>query len=326
VASNDEKYPLDPRFGGPEYETVACLGSLLENDNLLALARGNQLCNLLGLDTIATGNAIAFAMECYEQGIITEKDTGGRAIRFGDADVILSLIEDIAYRRGFGEILSRGVKKAAERIGRGADKYAFHIKGSELPAHDGRGKTGMAMGYALSATGADHVESPHDTAFQQNDKSLEPLGRLDTIKPLDIDYDKVRYFSLGQKAWGINNCLCLCNFCSVPIHAMTFRRLVEAVEAITGWNTSLFEIIKVVDRSNVMSRIFNNREGFSPKDDRVIRRWHEGFDKGPMKGKRIDEKAFQDAIELYYELSGWDKEGRPTRGKLVELNLEWLIA
>jgi aldehyde:ferredoxin oxidoreductase len=75
-----------------------------------------------------------------------------------------------------------------------------------------------------------------------------------------------------------------------------------------------------------MSRIFNNREGFSPKDDRVIRRWHEGFDKGPMKGKRIDEKAFQDAIELYYELSGWDKEGRPTRGKLVELNLEWLIA
>ena len=325
VASDDEKYPLDPRFGGPEYETLACLGSLLENDNLPALARGNQLCNLLGLDTISTGCAIAFAMECFENGVITEKDTGGRPIRFGDADVMLSLIEDIANRRGFGEILSLGVKKAAEKIGNGAEKFAFHIKGSELPAHDGRGKTGMAMGYALSATGGDHVETPHDTAFQKNVGSLESLGILEPVRPLDTDYDKVRFFSLGQKAWGINNCLCLCNFCSVPIHAMTFAGLVDAVTAITGWDTSLFEIIRVTERSIVMPRVFNNREGFSPKDDRVIRRWYESFEKGPMKGKRIDEKVFQDAIDLYYELSGWDKEGRPTLGKLVDLNLEWLV-
>ena len=325
VASDDEKYPLDPRFGGPEYETLACLGSLLDNDNLPALARGNQICNLMGLDTIGTGCTIAFAMECFENGIITEEDTGGRPIRFGDADAMLWLVEDIAHRRGFGEILSHGIKRASEIIGNGAEKYAFHIKGSELPAHDGRGKTGMAMGYALSATGGDHVESPHDTAFQQNVGSLESMGILEPVRPLDTDLDKVRYFSLGQKAWGINNCLCLCNFCSVPIHAMTFQGLVDAVTAITGWKTSLFEIIRVVERSNVMSRIFNNRSGFAPKDDRVIRRWYEDFDKGPMKGKHIDKKDFQDAIELYYEVSGWDKEGRPTRGKLIDLNLDWLI-
>ncbi len=325
VAFDDEKYPLDPRFGGAEYETLACLGSLLENDNLPALARGNQICNLMGIDTIATGCTIAFAMECFEKGIITEKDTGGIPIRFGDADVMISLIEDIVNRRGFGKILSLGVKGASEKIGNGSEKYAFHIKGSELPAHDGRGKTGMAMGYALCATGSDHVECPHDTAFQQNVGSLESLGILEPVRPLDTDYDKVRYFSLGQKAWGINNCLCLCNFCSVPIHAMTFQGLVDAVTAITGWKTSLFELMRVVERSDVMSRIFNNKEGFSPKDDRVIRRWHEDFDKGPMKGKHIDKKEFQDAIELFYEVSGWDKEGRPTRGKLVDLNLDWLV-
>jgi len=106
---------------------------------------------------------------------------------------------------------------------------------------------------------------------------------------------------------------------------MTFSRLVDAVSAITGWGTSLFEILKVSERSNVMARVFNNREGFLPKDDRIIRRWHEAIDKGPLKGQRIDQKEFRDAIDLYYELSGWDQEGKPTRGKLVDLNLEWLI-
>jgi aldehyde:ferredoxin oxidoreductase len=326
VALEDEKYPLDKRFGGPEYEALAALGSMLENDNLPALARGNQLCSLLGMDVIAVGAVIAFAMECFENGILTTEDTGGRSLHFGDADAILWLIEEIAQRRGLGKILSKGVKRAAEEIGGGAEQYAFHIKGSELPFHDGRGKTGMAMGYALSATGADHVETPHDVAFQGDGVSkLHALGILEPIEPQETNAAKVRFFSLGQKAWGINNCLSICNFVSVPIHAMTFPRLVEAVSAITGWETSLFEIMRVSERSMVMARIFNNREGFTPKDDRVISRWFEKMPSGALKGQRMDPKEFQDAIELYYEMSGWDKEGRPTRGKLVDLNLEWLM-
>jgi aldehyde:ferredoxin oxidoreductase len=234
------------------------------------------------------------------------------------------LIEEMVNQRGIGKVLSQGVKKAAAAIGRGAEKYAFHIKGSELPVHDGRGKTGMAMGYALSAT-ADHVETPHDTAFAANVTNLLPLGILEPVQPLDTDAAKARYFSLGQKAWGINNCYGICNFCSVPIHAMTFTRLVEAIKAITGWETSLFEILCVSERSNVMARIFNNREGFGPADDRVIRRWHEPMPDGPLKGQRIDPKEFQAAVEQYYEISGWDKDGKPTPGKLIDLNLEWLI-
>ena len=163
--------------------------------------------------------------------------------------------------------------------------------------HDGRGKTGVGLGFAVSPTGADHIETPHDVGFQGDAVSkLYPLGVLKPIDPLALDHAKVRFFSLGQKAWGINNCLGICNFVSVPVHAMTFSRLVDAVRAITGWDTSLYEIIKVSERSNVMARVFNNREGFGPQDDRLIRRWHEGMPSGPLKGHRIDPEDLREAI------------------------------
>jgi len=326
VSLEDEKYPLDKRFGGPEYETLSALGSLCDIDNLPAVARGNQLCNLLGLDTISTGGVIAFAFECFEKGILTEEDTDGHHLKWGDGDAMIWLIQEIAHRRGIGEILSNGVKKAAEIIGKGAEKYAFHIKGQELPLHDGRGKTGMAMGFALSPTGAEHVETPHDVAFQGEGVSkLHPVGIFDPVKPMETNAEKVRFFVNGQKVWQINNCYGICNFCSIPIHAMTFHMLVESIRAITGWDTSLHDMMKVSERGTVMGRLFNNREGFTPQDDRVIRRWHEPMPDGPIKGKFIDPEEFQNAINLYYEMSGWDMDGKPTRGKLVELNLETFI-
>ena len=170
------------------------------------------------------------------------------------------------------------------------------------------------------------METPHDVAFQGEGVSkLHALGIFDPVKPLETNAEKVRFFVNGQKAWQINNCYGICNFCSVPIHAMTFDKLVESIRAITGWDTSLYDVLKVSERGTVMARVFNNREGFSPDDDRVIRRWHEPMPDGPLKGESIDPQAFADAIRLYYEVSGWDQNGSPTRGKLVELNLEWLL-
>jgi aldehyde:ferredoxin oxidoreductase len=326
VKSIDEKYPLDKRFGGPEYETIAGFGSLCDIDNLPAVARANQVCNLAGLDTISAGAVVAFAFECFEHGIITEKDTDGHALNWGDADAMLWLLEEIINRRGIGDILSNGVKKAAEIIGGGAEEYAFHIKGQELPLHDGRGKTGVGMGFALSPTGAEHVETPHDVAFQGDGVSkLHALGIFEPVKPLETNAEKVRFFVQGQKAWQINNCYGICNFCSVPIHTMTFDKLVESIRVITGWDTSLYDVLRVSERGTVMARVFNNREGFKPEDDRVIRRWHEPMPDGPLKGVAIDREEFRAAIDLYYEMSGWDKNGKPTRGKLVDMNLEWLI-
>lgn len=214
--------------------------------------------------------------------------------------------------------------RAAQKIGNGADQYAFHIKGNDLPLHDGRGKTGMAMGFALSSTGADHVESPHDVAFQgEGYNALSAVGITEPVRPLDTDADKVRFFKLGQLSWGINNLLSICNFCSVPIHAMTYHNLVQSVRAITGWDTSLFELLRASERSMVMSRLFNVREGMGAKDDRVIDRWHEPMPEGPLAGKKIDRDEFKQAIQLYYQMMGWDREGRPTSAKLAELSLGW---
>ena len=208
----------------------------------------------------------------------------------------------------------------------GSEKYAFTIKGNDLPLQDGRGKTGMALGYALSATGADHVETPHDPAFRDSGVSkLAPVGVNKSVDPLTTDLDKVRFFTEAQRVFGINNVLGLCNFCSVPVNALTFEYLVKSVKAITDWDSSLYELMKISERSLVMARVFNNREGLGPKDDKVIRRWYEPMPSGPLKGTRLDEKEFKAAIDLYYQINGWDKKGRPTRGKLYELGLEWLI-
>jgi aldehyde:ferredoxin oxidoreductase len=325
VSSDDPNYPLDPHWGGPEYEALGSMGSQIGNDNLKALARGNQLCNQMGLDVISAGNLVAFVMECFENGILTTADTGGREVRWGDADAMLWLIEQIGHRQGIGNILAEGVKIAAEKIGRGSEKYAFHIKGNDLPMHDGRGKTGVALSMAISATGADHVECPHDGMFQgEGYKLMAPLGLLEPVKPLELDAAKVRFFFLGQKAWGINNLLSLCNFASVPA-GLTFDKVVDAVQAITGWNTSLYEIVRAVDRSLVMARMFNVREGVGPEEDRIIRRWHEAFPSGPLQGRKIDRDKFQEMLQLYYQMSGWDEAGRPLPAKLVELNLEYLM-
>ena len=163
-------------------------------------------------------------------------------------------------------------------------------------------------------------------AFQGDGVSkLYPMGLYDPVDPLKTDAAKMRFFFIGQKAWGINNVLNLCNFTSVPIHAMTFGRLVEAVNAVTGWDVSLYELVKATERSNVMARVFNNREGFTPRDDTLISRWFEEMPDGPLKGKRIDPDVFRDLVQLYYDMSGWDAQGRPTRGKLVELGLYWLL-
>jgi len=197
-----EKYPLDKRFGGAEYESLAALGSMLAVDNLPAVARGNQICNLQGLDVVSTGAVIAFAMECFENGILTEMETGGRALRYGDADAMIWLIEQIASRSGLGDVLAEGVKRASEKIGRGAEKFAFHIKGQELAFHDGRGKTGMAMGFALSPPARTTLKPPRCGVPGRGGEQALPMGLYDPVDPLKTDEAKMRFFFIGQKAWG----------------------------------------------------------------------------------------------------------------------------
>jgi aldehyde:ferredoxin oxidoreductase len=323
------KYAANPEYGGPEYETIGSLGSVCGIGNLEAIAHGNEMCNRWGLDTISTGMCIAFAMECTERGILSAKDTDGIDLRFGNADGMIEMIRKIAFREGFGETLADGIKPAAEKIGKGAEEYALHIKGQELPLHDPRGKAGVGMGFALSPTGADHIEAPHDTTFMAETpmlNSIKPLGILAPMPSTVFGPNKVRQFAHIQPIFSFFNCLGICNFSAAPYSATTLPMIAEALEAITGWNTSLFEIMELGERAITMARMFNVREGFTGKDDYLPDRLYEPLEAGTEREKKISREQFADALRLYYEALGWDPEtGIPTDGRLAFLGLDWLV-
>ncbi|HLC30652.1 MAG TPA: aldehyde ferredoxin oxidoreductase family protein, partial [Dehalococcoidia bacterium] len=175
VELENEFYKVDRRNGGPEYETLASFGSFLGIDDLAAICRANELCSLYSLDTISTGGTIAFAMECFENEILTREDTGGISLRFGNAEAMLKMIDMIAHREGIGDILADGSRKAAQRIGRGAEEFAMQVKGVELGMHEPRLKQGLGLIYSVALNGADHVLGPHDIAFTQESSAMESV-------------------------------------------------------------------------------------------------------------------------------------------------------
>ena len=317
---------VTPKYGGPEYETLAASGSNCGVGDLHALARVNQLYAQYVLDSISTGAAIAFAMECYEHGIITKEMTGGLEVTWGSVEALETLVHMIGKREGIGRLLGEGVKRAAEQLGKGSERFALHVKGQELPMHDPRGKKGLSLAYALSPTGADHMEAPHDPLYAGFHPQGHPLGGLGLIEPLDplvLDAKKVRAFFITQQIWSFYNAVGMCDFVGAPLNALEMDPLVSYINAVTGWNMSLFELMKVGERGNTLARLFNVREGFTPEDDVLPQRLHEGLGNGVLKGERIDPEQFFAARNTYYEMAGWDpRTGAPTATKLVELGVE----
>jgi aldehyde:ferredoxin oxidoreductase len=315
---------VTPKYGGPEYETLAATGSLCGINDLNALALINQLYAQYVLDSISTGAAIAFAMECYEQGIVTRQMTGGLELTWGNVDATIALIHQIGKREGFGRLLGEGVKRAAAELGRGAERFALHVKGQELPMHDPRGKKGLSLAYALSPTGADHMEAPHDplyAGFHPQGHPMGVLGLIEPLDPLDLDAKKVRAFFETQKVWSFYNSVGMCDFVGAPLNVMELTPLVDYANSVTGWNMSLYEAMKVGERNNTLARVFNNREGFGPGDDVLPDRLHEGIANGALKGSKVDRDQFLAARRTYYEMAGWDANGRPTATKLAELGI-----
>jgi aldehyde:ferredoxin oxidoreductase len=317
---------VTPRFGGPEYESLAATGSLCGVGDLNALAKINQLLAQYVLDSISTGVAIAFAMECYEHGIITKADTGGVELVWGSAEAVEQMVHLIGRREGIGELLGEGVKRAAERLGRGAERFAMHVKGQELPMHDPRGKKSLALAYALSPTGADHMEAPHDPLYEGFHPDGHPLGGLGLIEPvkmLDFGPRKVRAYYYTQQVWSFYNSVGMCDFVGTPLNALALEQFASYVNSVTGWNMSLYELMKVGERANTLARLFNCREGFTPADDVLPARMHEGIGNGVLKGERVDPEQFLAARRLYYEMAGWNGDtGQPTAARLAELEVD----
>ena len=319
---------VTPKYGGPEYETLGATGSLCGISDLNKLALINQLYAQYVLDSISTGAVIAFAMECYEHGIITKEMTGGLDLTWGNVDDTIALVHQIGKREGIGTLLGEGVKRAAAQLGRGAEKFALHVKGQELPMHDPRGKKGLSLAYAISPTGADHMEAPHDPLYAGFHPQGHPMGVLGLIEPLDplaLDPKKVRAFHTTQQVWSFYNSIGMCDFVGAPLNALEMQPLVDYINGVTGWNVSLFELMKLGERANTLARLFNLREGLTSNDDVLPQRLHEGIGNGKLQGEKIDPQQFLNARRTYYEMAGWEPEtGRPTTAKLAELGIEEL--
>ena len=318
---------VSPRYGGPEYETIGSLGSMCEVSDLAAVAEAGQWCNRYVMDTISAGVTIAFAMECYENGIITKEDTDGIELEWGNGDAVIAMIHKIAKREGIGDILADGVKKAAERLGKGSEQYALHVKGQEVPMHEPRGKASLALHYALSPTGADHLEADHDVGYLALDNPEGPqqvLGLFENLELHDLGPKKVRAFFYSQSIFNFYNCVGLCDFIGTTFGHLPPDMLRDFLQAATGWRTSIFEMQKVGERANTMARIFNLREGFTTADDTLPPRLFEPLENGANEGRAMSRDELSEALSIYYEMAGWGDDGVPTKGKLADLSLEWL--
>jgi aldehyde:ferredoxin oxidoreductase len=241
---------------------------------------------------------------------------------------MLECIERVARREGFGDLLAEGAEIAAKKIGKGAEKFALHIKGQPLPMHEPRGKKSLALAYALSPTGADHLENPHDPFFEKEGglKDIHPLGILDPLPSLDLSIQKVRMFVYLQQYYNWLNSIGMCIFTAKPFGPFTITNLMNYKRAVTGWDTSLWEAVKVGERFANMARVFNLREGLSEKDDRLPERLHQPLEGGVLEGEKIDPKEFAQAREMYYGMMGWDPQtGVPSKYKLEELDIGWII-
>ncbi len=321
VEITEGPFRADPRYGGPEYESISALGSYCGVSNLEAIAHVNQLCNMYGMDTIACGGTIAWAMDCFEQGLITDEDTGGIDLRFGNAEALVQMVEAIGKREGFGKLLGEGSQRAANTLGVGQD-LVVAVKGRELPAHMPQVKRTMALMYAVNPGGADHTVYEHDTSYARFPEGMAALGLMNPQPPQTLNAEMVRYSLYSQWFISALDSVSGCKFVWGPAWQLfSTEQLVDAVKAITGWNMNLWELMKVGERRLNLLRVFNAREGAGAEMDTLPNKLTIPLKGGATDGVAVTKAEFAAAKALYYQMAGWDAEGRPTQSKLDELGI-----
>lgn len=301
---------------GPEYETIGALGAMCDIPDLAPITYANGLCNDYGLDTISTGSTIAFAMECFEKGILTKKETDGLEVKFGDADVMIELVHKIAKREGVGDLLAEGTKRVAEKLGQGSGAFAMQVKGLELPAYDCRATKITGLGFATANRGGDHI-----TAYVQGPTFLNIpflIVQESTIEdPLVENPKEAKVVKDLEDALTVFDAVGACKFMGMALMA---EDIVPIIAHATGWDFQESDFRQGGERIFNLSRVFNVREGCTRADDTLPERLlKEPLQDGPAKGQVVDLEPLLDA---YYEFRGWDKQtGKPTAEKLDELGL-----
>ena len=331
VKIDDDKYPVDPYYGGPEYETLSTFGSYCGIKDLAAICYANQLCNMYGVDTISCGATVAFAMECFENEIIGMKETDGIELRFGNAIAMLETVKQIVTNSGpLGKVLSQGSARAAKLWGNSAEDYLVTVKNEEAPAHMPQAKRSLALIYAVNPFGADHQSSEHDPYYEEGAAKLylERLAELGLKTPqpyASLDEEKIRFAALGQIFYSMLDSLELCQFVWGPAWTLYGPlETVEFVKYVTGWSVSLDELMAVGERRLNLLRVFNAREGFDRKDDTLPKKFFIPLKgTGPTSGVAIDPKQLEAALNHYYKFVGWTPDGIPTPEKLDSIGLSW---
>jgi aldehyde:ferredoxin oxidoreductase len=325
--------PVESRFGGPEYETIGTFGSYCGVADLKAISMAHKICDDYGLDTIGTGATIAWTMECFETGVLTEKEIGF-PLPFGDAQGMIRLTEMLARREGFGDVLANGSRGAAEILGKGKE-HLITVKGAEAPAHMPQSKRSLAVIYAVNPFGADHQSSEHDPMVEEGAgdlymERLKLLGFDHTLAPRSLDAEKVRFAWMTQKFYSFLDTAVLCQFVWGP--AWTLYGPLETVgfvQAVTGWKDfTLEELLQVGERRINMMRAFNAREGIDRKADALPAKFFVPLTgEGPTAGVALDHAEVESAKQEYYRLAGWDSgSGNPTPKTLQRLGLGWFGA
>ena len=298
---------------GPEYETIGMLGSNCLINDLKAIGRGNDLCNRMGIDTISGGSAVAFSMELYERGIIDER-TVGYPLQWGDGEAMVRLLTDISEKRGFGVVLAEGTRKAAEKIGKGAEKYAIHSKGMDFPAHDPRCYKSLAAGYATSNRGACHL-SGFSYSFERS-MTYPELG-VDAVLDRTVDEGKGKVNVGFQNLMGVLDSLKMCKF---PFAATRLEDLLVWINGVTGWDMACGELMETGERIFNLKKLFNLACGLTGRDDALPERiLREPRGSGGSADTLPD---LESQLREYYVERGWTEEGIPLPEKIASLGLE----
>ena len=298
---------------GPEYETIGMLGSNCLINDLKAIGRGNDLCNRMGIDTISGGSAVAFSMELYERGIIDER-TVGYPLQWGDGEAMVRLLTDISEKRGFGVVLAEGTRKAAEKIGKGAEKYAIHSKGMDFPAHDPRCYKSLAAGYATSNRGACHL-SGFSYSFERS-MTYPELG-VDAVLDRTVDEGKGKVNVGFQNLMGVLDSLKMCKF---PFAATRLEDLLVWINGVTGWDMACGELMEAGERIFNLKKLFNLACGLTGRDDALPERiLREPRGSGGSADTLPD---LESQLREYYAERGWTEEGIPLPEKIASLGLE----
>jgi aldehyde:ferredoxin oxidoreductase len=311
---------------GFEYETINALGARTWNRNLASIIKGDLLCDEYGLDTISTGATIAFAMECFEKGIITKEDADGLELKWGDYEVELQLIQKIAKREGIGNILAEGTRRAAQIFGKGAEYFAIHVKGMETSAQDPRSQQSYSLAHVTSNRGADHLKAfPCIDETGYVDAAIKRYG--EQYLPEIVDGLAIKYKPMlvkdGEDLCAIADSAVVCKFGIQYPACYYWPELAKGITLATGIPFRIEELKKIGERIYNLQRCFNVREGISRKDDTQPKRLL--TESGTKRAKGY--VALQEPmLEEYYELRHWDKEtGWPTQAKLEELNLKDVV-